>query len=61
MRTLDLPVDLPAELAIGEVAEATGVSAHTLRYYERIGLSRSVVTPAAGGSMTPRRWLGWSS
>ncbi len=34
-------IRLPAELAIGEVAGVagvTGVSAHTLRYYERIGL-----------------------
>lgn len=36
--TLDLPANLPAELTIAEVAEVAGVSAHTLRYYERIGL-----------------------
>jgi hypothetical protein len=30
-------LELPADLAIGEVAEITGVNAHTLRYYERIG------------------------
>jgi len=35
---LDLPADLPAELPIAQVAELTGASAHTLRYYERIGL-----------------------
>lgn len=35
---LGLPADLPAELAISEVAEVTGLSAHALRYYERIGL-----------------------
>lgn len=35
---LGLPEGLPTELAISEVAELTGVSAHTLRYYERIGL-----------------------
>lgn len=37
-RSLDLPADLPAELSIARVAELTGVSAHTLRYYERVGL-----------------------
>ncbi|HZA00137.1 MAG TPA: MerR family transcriptional regulator [Acidimicrobiales bacterium] len=33
-----LPQDGPLWLSIAEVAEQTGVSAHTLRYYERIGL-----------------------
>lgn len=34
----DLPVDLPAELTITQAAAVTGLSAHTLRYYERLGL-----------------------
>ena len=38
VRSLDLPADLPGEIAIADVAAITGVSAHTLRYYERIGL-----------------------
>ncbi|MGH7881479.1 MAG: MerR family transcriptional regulator [Candidatus Dormibacteraceae bacterium] len=38
VRSLDLPADLANEMAISEVAAVTGVSAHTLRYYERIGL-----------------------
>ncbi|MGH9192481.1 MAG: MerR family transcriptional regulator [Acidimicrobiales bacterium] len=33
-----LPADGPQSLAIAEAAERTGVTAHTLRYYERIGL-----------------------
>ncbi|MHA6623079.1 MerR family transcriptional regulator [Pseudonocardia sp. DLS-67] len=36
-----------ATLTIAEMAERTGVSAHTLRYYERIGLL-SVARDAAG-------------
>ena len=36
--TLELPAVLPTELTIAQVAETAGVSAHTLRYYERIGL-----------------------
>jgi DNA-binding transcriptional MerR regulator len=31
-------LDLPEHMAIADVAALTGVSAHTLRYYERIGL-----------------------
>jgi DNA-binding transcriptional MerR regulator len=40
-------VEAPVELGIAEVAERTGVTAHTLRYYERIGLL-SVPRDAAG-------------
>jgi DNA-binding transcriptional MerR regulator len=35
-------VIIPPGLSIGEAARRTGVSVHTLRYYERAGL---VVTP----------------
>ncbi|NUR94271.1 MAG: MerR family transcriptional regulator [Kribbellaceae bacterium] len=35
---LELPEDLPDDLSIAEAAELTGLTAHTLRYYERIGL-----------------------
>jgi DNA-binding transcriptional MerR regulator len=35
---LELPDDLPEQLTIAEAAELTGLTAHTLRYYERIGL-----------------------
>ena len=35
-------------LTIAEVAERTGVSAHTLRYYERIGLISAVERTGSG-------------
>jgi len=35
---LELPDDLPEQLSIAEAAAITGLTAHTLRYYERIGL-----------------------
>ena len=38
LQLLDLPPNLPDELTIAEVADVTGLTAHTLRYYERIGL-----------------------
>jgi DNA-binding transcriptional MerR regulator len=36
------------ELTIAEVAERSGVTAHTLRYYERIGLLEPVGRAATG-------------
>lgn len=33
---------------IGQFAALTGLSAHTLRYYEKIGLLQSVVRNASG-------------
>src|SRR5512142_2356607 len=47
------------KLTIQEVAQATGLSAHTLRYYERIGL----IHPIDRGQNTHRRYtsddVGW--
>ena len=37
-----------ASMSIGEVAEATGLSVHTLRYYEEEGLIPEVVRNGAG-------------
>lgn len=37
-----------AELSIADVAARTGVSAHTLRYYERIGLIEPVGRAGSG-------------
>lgn len=47
VRAMRLPDDLPAQLGISDVAEITGITAHTLRYYERIGLVE--VARDAGG------------
>ena len=49
-----------ARLAISEVAEATGLSTHTLRYYERAGL---MLAPVDRSTSTHRRYsdadVGW--
>ena len=48
LRRQDVAVPEPGQtLSIAETAERTGVSAHTLRYYERIGLL-AVARDAAG-------------
>jgi len=41
--------DMHAGLTIAEAAAATGLSAHTLRYYERDGLLLDVVERASSG------------
>lgn len=40
IQLLELPDDLPEQLSIAEASAITGLTAHTLRYYERIGLVR---------------------
>jgi DNA-binding transcriptional MerR regulator len=51
---LDLPDDLPEPMTIAEAAEITGLTAHTLRYYERIGLLQ-VARDASGYRSYDRR------
>jgi DNA-binding transcriptional MerR regulator len=41
--------DQPAQLSIGQVADRTGLSIHTLRFYEREGVLVQPVRRAAGG------------
>jgi DNA-binding transcriptional MerR regulator len=38
IQLLELPDDLPDQLSIAEAAVITGLTPHTLRYYERIGM-----------------------
>jgi len=42
-------VDQPALLSIGQVAQRTGLSVHTLRFYEREGIFAQPIRRAAGG------------
>ena len=46
-------------LAIGDAAEASGVSAHTLRYYERAGLMRPIEREGNGHRLYSDDDLGW--
>jgi DNA-binding transcriptional MerR regulator len=42
-------VDQATQLSIGQVAQRTGLSVHTLRFYEREGILAQPVRRAAGG------------
>ena len=48
-----------AELTIAEVAERTGLTRHTLRYYERDGLMLDVGRAGSGHRRYSERDLGW--
>jgi DNA-binding transcriptional MerR regulator len=48
-----------AELTIGEVAERTGLTRHTLRYYERDGLMLGVGRGGSGHRRYSEHDLGW--
>jgi DNA-binding transcriptional MerR regulator len=49
----------PAELTIAEVAERTGLTRHTLRYYERDGLMIGVGRADSGHRRYSEGDLGW--
>jgi DNA-binding transcriptional MerR regulator len=50
------PADIPDRgISIAEAAERTGVSVHTLRYYERAGLVVTEVDRTAGGRRRYRK------
>jgi DNA-binding transcriptional MerR regulator len=46
-------------MTIGEVAERTGLTRHTLRYYERDGLMLGVDRGGSGHRRYSERDLGW--
>ena len=46
-------------LGIRDVARESGISAHTLRYYERIGLISDVARDDAGRRMYSEQDFGW--
>ena len=49
MLEVNKPTEPGAGLSIAEAARRTGVSAHTLRYYERAGLVITTVDRTSGG------------
>lgn len=51
--------DAPVRLSIQQFAVRVGLSAHTLRYYEKIGLLRHVVRDASGFRVYGPRDLEW--
>src|SRR5260221_10038843 len=50
---------MDSELSIQQAAAVTGLSAHTLRYYERVGLLDSVGRAESGHRPYTATGLGW--
>jgi len=50
---------MPVRMSVQQFASRTGLSAHTLRYYEKIGLLRHVVRDASGRRVYGPRDLEW--
>ena len=54
--------DTPVRMSVQQFAARTGLSAHTLRYYEKIGLLRHIARDASGcrvyGPRDPE-WVGF--
>ncbi len=53
--------DAPVRLSIQQFSTRTGLSAHTLRYYEKTGLLRHVARDASGFRVYGPRDLEWIS
>ena len=51
--------DTPVRMSVQQFAARTGLSAHTLRYYEKIGLLRQVARDASGCRVYGPRDLEW--
>jgi len=51
--------DTPVRMSVQQFAARTGLSAHTLRYYEKIGLLRHVARDARGCRVYGPRDLEW--
>lgn len=53
----EITPEVEGPLTIGQVATLTGLSAHTLRWYERVGLVEDVARDAYGNRQYSRRDL----
>jgi len=51
--------DMPVRMSVQQFAARTGLTAHTLRYYEKIGLLRHVARDAYGRRVYGPRDLEW--
>jgi DNA-binding transcriptional MerR regulator len=55
----DVAIETASEMTIAEAAERSGLSAHTLRYYERIGLIHPVERDSGGHRRYGRDDMEW--